>query len=151
MYRGMIILLVEDDKNHALLEMRCLQDSKVDNSIILARDGEEAIDYLFSLGKYADSAENPPPDLIVLDLRLPKTSGEEVLKKIKSSDKLRAIPVVVLTTSKNEDDMIRAYRNHANSYLVKPVGLEKFQQMMIDVGNYWLGWNKYFSDRDGSK
>ena len=148
MYRGKVILLIEDDKNHALLEMRCLQDSDVENRIILARDGEEALDYLFQRGRYADNAENPQPDLVVLDLRLPKTSGKEVLKKIKSSDKLRTIPVVVLTTSKNEDDMIDAYLNHANSYLVKPVGLEKFQQMMVDVANYWLGWNKYFPDQN---
>lgn len=148
MERKLIILLIEDDKNHALLEMRCLEDSKVDKTIILARDGEEALDYLFNRGKFADSAENSRPDLIILDLRLPKISGYEVLKEIKSSVELRAIPVIILTTSKNEADLKNAYLSHANSYLVKPVGLEKFQQMMIDVATYWTDWNRYYPDKD---
>ena len=82
------------------------------------------------------------PDLVLLDLRLPKLSGHEVLKQIKSLEELRAIPVVILTTSKNEYDIAKAYLNHANSYLVKPLGLDKFQEMVKEIEVYWLEWNQ---------
>jgi CheY-like chemotaxis protein len=93
-------------------------------------------------GKHEDRSKNPRPDLILLDLRLPRRDGHEVLKDIKNSDDLRTIPVVILTTSKNEYDVTKAYLNHANSYLVKPLGFDKFQQMTEDLGVYWLHWNQ---------
>lgn len=135
------VLLVEDDETHATLIMRCFGRLDV-NNIHWVSDGEEAMDYLLQRGKHEDRSKSPRPDLILLDLRLPKRDGHEVLKDIKNSDDLRTIPVVILTTSKNEYDVKKAYLNHANSYLVKPLGFDKFQQMTEDLGFYWLQWNQ---------
>jgi two-component system response regulator len=112
------------------------------NNIHWVSDGEEALDYLMHRGKHKDREKNPRPDLILLDLRLPRRDGHEVLKDIKNSDDLRTIPVVILTTSKNEYDVTKAYLNHVNSYLVKPLGFDKFQQMTKDLAIYWLKWNQ---------
>ena len=135
------VLLVEDDENHAMLIMRCFGTMDM-NNIHWVSDGEEALDYLMHRGKHEDREKNPRPDLVLLDLRLPRRDGHEVLKDIKNSDDLRTIPVVVLTTSKNEYDVTKAYLNHANSYLVKPLGFDKFQQMIKDLAIYWLKWNQ---------
>jgi len=135
------VLLVEDDETHAMLIMRCFERMGVTN-IHWVDDGEEALDYLLHCGKHEDRGKNPRPDLILLDLRLPKRDGHEVLKDIKNSEDLKVIPVVILTTSKNEQDVTKAYLNHANSYLVKPLGFDKFQQMTEDLGTYWLRWNQ---------
>ncbi len=139
---AVIILLVEDDPNHAELILRGLQDNHVANQIHHVMDGEAALDYLFRRGEYADSEKSPRPHLILLDLRLPKIDGQEVLEEIKADEELRRIPVVVLTTSEAERDLVRAYHNHANSYLVKPVEFAQFTQMMRDLGFYWLYWNR---------
>jgi len=139
--KSAVVLLVEDDETHAMLIMRCFGRMEV-NNIHWVSDGMEALDYLIHRGKYEDIEKNPRPDLILLDLRLPKRDGHEVLKDIKNSDDLRTIPVVILTTSKNEYDVTKAYLNHANSYLVKPLGFDKFQQMTEDLGIYWLQWNQ---------
>ena len=135
------VLLVEDDETHAMLIMRCFGTMDM-NNIHWVSDGEEALDYLMHRGKHEDREKNPRPDLVLLDLRLPRRDGHEVLKDIKNSDDLRTIPVVVLTTSKNEYDVTKAYLNHANSYLVKPLGFDKFQQMIKDLAIYWLKWNQ---------
>jgi CheY-like chemotaxis protein len=135
------VLLVEDDETHATLIIRCFESMDV-KRICWVSDGEEAMDYLLHSGKYANKEDSPCPDLILLDLRIPKIDGHEVLKEIKNSDELKSIPVVVLTTSKNEHDLRKAYHNHANSYLVKPLGFDKFQQMIKDLGIYWLEWNQ---------
>jgi len=135
------VLLVEDDETHAMLIMRCFGTMDM-NNIHWVSDGEEALDYLMHRGKHEDREKNPRPDLVLLDLRLPRRDGHEVLKDIKNSDDLRSIPVVVLTTSKNEYDVTKAYLNHANSYLVKPLGFDKFQQMIKDLAIYWLKWNQ---------
>lgn len=137
------VLLVEDDETHAMLVMRCFEKMEV-NNIHWVSDGEEAMDYLTHRGKHSDPEKSPRPDLILLDLRLPKRDGHEVLKDIKNSDELRTIPVVILTTSKNMCDVEAAYLNHANSYLVKPLGFDKFQKMTEDLGVYWLRWNQGF-------
>ena len=136
------ILLVEDNEDHAELVRRSFHDNHVANAIHHVKDGEEALDYLFRRGVYADQANTPMPNLILLDLRLPKVDGIEVLKEIKASEIHKSIPVVVLTSSSSERDIARAYANHANSYLVKPVDFEKFTKMMKDLGYYWLAWNK---------
>jgi CheY-like chemotaxis protein len=136
------ILLVEDDQDHADLVIRSLKDNRVANTIHHVMDGEKALDYLRNLGKFTDLAENPRPLLILLDLRLPRIDGLEVLKEIKSDSKLQAIPVVRVTTSKAELDVAKAYEYNANSYLVKPVDFKRFQDMMNDLGFYWLGWNQ---------
>lgn len=137
------ILLVEDNQDHADLIMRSLRDHKVANKIHHVLDGEAALDYLLGRGDHADKTNNPLPHVILLDLRLPKIDGLAVLKEVKTSEKLRRIPVVILTTSKAERDIAQAYDYHANSYLVKPVDFEMFTQLMDDLGYYWLAWNQH--------
>lgn len=139
--KSAIVLLVEDDETHAMLIIRCFENMDV-KKICWVSDGEEAIDYLLHKGKYGDKEDSIRPNLIILDLRLPKLDGHEVLKEIKNSEELKTIPVVVLTTSRNEYDIKKAYMSHANSYLVKPLGFDKFQQMIKDMGIYWLEWNQ---------
>jgi CheY-like chemotaxis protein len=137
-----LVMLVEDNLDHAELVMRILADHRVANRIIHFTDGQSALDYLFRRGEYAD----PPgarPHVILLDLRLPRVDGIKVLQVIKEAPELRQIPVVVLTTSEAEKDIARAYYNHANSYLVKPVGYEEFVKLMQDLGFYWLSWNTH--------
>ncbi len=136
-----LVMLVEDNADHAELVMRTLSEHRVANRIRHFMDGQSALDYLFHRGPYGDVAENPYPHVILLDLRLPRVDGLEVLKKIKEADDLKHIPVVVLTTSEADRDVTRAYDQHVNSYLVKPVGYEEFSELMEDLGFYWLGWN----------
>jgi two-component system response regulator len=137
------ILLVEDDPAHAEIVRRNLADFRVANRIHHVNDGQAALDYLFHQGAYADPETNPRPDLVLLDLRLPKVDGQEVLRRIKADEGLRRIPTVVLTTSAVELDMIQAYSQGAGSYLVKPVDFEKFSQLMEAFGFYWLAWNRF--------
>ena len=111
-------------------------------------DGEEALDYLYRRGKFTDRSESPRPGVILLDLRLPKIDGLEVLNTIKADPDLRRIPVVVLTTSAAETDKIKAYESFANSYLVKPVDYTQFVALMQSLGYYWLAWNDYPYERD---
>jgi len=135
------ILLVEDNDDHAELVARSFEDNQVANRLVRVADGEEALHYLFRRGKYALAGDSPRPNLILLDLRLPKVEGLEVLKEIKNEEDLRMIPVVVLTSSQAENDVVRAYSSYVNSYLVKPLDFVKFTQMMRELGFYWLGWN----------
>ena len=137
------ILHVEDNSDHADLVARTLLDHCVANDIRLVRDGQAALDYLFHREEFADPIENPRPALVLLDLRLPKVDGLDVLSVIKSNDELSTIPVVILTSSEAEVDLVRAYKHHANSYLVKPVGFEDFSKMMAQLGFYWLCWNRH--------
>jgi CheY-like chemotaxis protein len=137
----MLVMLVEDNLDHAELVMRTLSEHQVGNKILHFTEGQSALDYLFRRGEYTDPDSSPRPNLILLDLRLPRVDGLDILKEIKNSDELRSIPVVILTTSEAERDIARAYMNHANSYLVKPVGFDEFNKLMEDLGFYWLGWN----------
>lgn len=137
------VLLVEDNIAHAELVIRSFEDHRIANKIYHVSDGEEALDYLFRRGDYADPVKSPVPHLILLDLRMPRIDGLEVLKEIKSSRKLEKIPTVIFTTSSAEMDVAKAYEHHANSYLVKPVNFEKFNQLMDDIGFYWLAWNHH--------
>jgi CheY-like chemotaxis protein len=139
----LVILLVEDNPDHTELIVRSLQDHRVANRIYHVPDGEAALDYLFRRGEYEDPEKSPRPHVILLDLRLPKVDGQEVLQAIKTTERLRRIPVVIVTTSEAERDVARAYDSHANSYLVKPVDFDKFTQLMDDLGFYWLGWNRH--------
>jgi len=136
-----LVMLVEDNLDHAELVMRTLSEHQVVNKIRHFTEGQSALDYLFRRGEFTDPGNSPRPSLILLDLRLPRVDGLEILKEIKNSEDLRSIPVVVLTTSEAERDIARAYMNHANSYLVKPVGFDEFNKLMEDLGFYWLGWN----------
>ena len=138
----LIILLVEDNYDHTELILRSFQDHRVANKIHHVTDGEVALDYLFRRGEYANPESSPRPHLILLDLRLPRIDGLQVLRKIKNDEELRCIPAVVLTTSEVESDLAQAYKYHANSYLVKPLDFNKFTQLMDDLGFYWLGWNR---------
>lgn len=138
-----LVMLVEDNVDHAELVMRTLAEHRVANRIRHFTDGQSALDYLFHRGAYTDVTENPYPHVVLLDLRLPRVDGLEVLQQIKDTDDLKHIPVVVLTTSEADRDVTRAYDHHVNSYLVKPVGYEEFSELMEDLGFYWLGWNTH--------
>jgi CheY-like chemotaxis protein len=138
-----VILLVEDNPAHAELVKRTLEGHPVANRIIHISDGETALDYLFRRGAFADAEKSPRPHVVLLDLRLPRVDGLEVLQEIRTSDALEKLPVVVLTTSEAEMDAARAYEYHANSFLVKPLDFDKFVRLMEDLGFYWLKWNYY--------
>lgn len=137
------ILLVEDDPAHAEITRRNLEMCRVANRLAHVEDGQEALDYLFHQGRYADPGTSPRPHLILLDLRLPKVEGLEVLRRIKANSDTQNIPVVVLTTSSAESDILGAYAHNASSYLVKPVDFEKFAKLLDTFGYYWLAWNQY--------
>jgi CheY-like chemotaxis protein len=137
------ILFVEDDPAHAEIVRRNLEDFRVANCLIHLADGQAALDYLFRQNGYADAQAHPLPHIILLDLRLPKVDGIEVLRRIKVDEKLKRIPCVVLTTSNAESDMASAYNYGADSYLVKPVDFEKFTKLLDAFGYYWLAWNKF--------
>jgi DNA-binding response OmpR family regulator len=136
------VLLVEDNLDHAELVMRNMADFQVANSIIHVEDGEAALDYLYGRGTYEDRKQFPLPHLMLLDLRLPKVDGLEVLKEVKGNADLKALPVVILTTSDAERDMAMAYECHANSYVTKPVSFDDFSMLLRALGFYWLAWNK---------
>ena len=136
-----IVMLVEDNIDHAELVIRTMEDHRIANRIIHFSDGQTALDYLLQRGDNSSPESSPRPHVILLDLRLPRVDGLEVLSEIKKHEETKRIPVIVLTTSEAEKDVARAYENYVNSYLVKPVGFEEFSKMMNDLGFYWLGWN----------
>jgi CheY-like chemotaxis protein len=138
-----LVLLVEDNVDHAELVIRTLEDHHIANKIKHVVDGQAALDYLLRRNEYEKPESSPRPHLILLDLRLPRVDGLDVLKFVKENDELKNIPVIVLTTSEADKDMIRAYDRHVNSYLVKPVGYDDFYKLMNDLGFYWLGWNSH--------
>jgi len=140
--KPLTILLVEDNPDHAELVKRNLEEFQVANHIYHVEDGEAALDYVYRRNTYSDQVKFPRPDLILLDLRLPRIDGLEVLKQIKRDLTLQAIPVVVLTTSDAEKDLAQAYEYHANSYVTKPVNFDNFSRLLRDLGYYWLAWNK---------
>jgi CheY-like chemotaxis protein len=136
-----IILLAEDNPDHAELLMRSFKNHRVPNKIYHVIDGEEALDYLFRRGEFADPDLSPRPHLILLDLKMPKVNGIEVLKSIRAAEEFVDVPVVMLSSSDAEPDVEQAYGLHVNSYLVKPLDFGQFAQLMDDVGYYWLNWN----------
>lgn len=132
------ILLIEDEEAHVGLIKRAFSVARVLNDIVAVTDGEEALDYLFRRGAYADPASLPRPILIILDLKLPRVDGFEVLRQIKEDPSLRLIPTVVLTTSDQGEDVRRAYKIGANSYVTKPIQIEEFQVKVGNLGLYWI-------------
>ncbi len=136
-----LVMLIEDNADHAELIIRTLEEHRIPNKVRHFFDGQMALDYLFQRGQFSNPVESPRPHVILLDLRLPRVDGIDILKTIKSDATLMCIPVVILTTSEAEKDVNRAYYHHANSYLVKPVGFEEFKQLMDNLGLYWLSWN----------
>ncbi len=136
------ILLVEDNQDHAELVVRSFDDHAF-ATITHISDGESALDYLFRRGLYDDSVKWPMPQVILLDLRLPKVDGLDVLHRLRTSGQFDDIAVVVLTTSHAETDVEQAYQRHVNSYLVKPLDFDDFHRLMTNLGDYWLKWNRY--------
>ncbi len=132
------ILLVEDNLADAELALHALKKSKVANHVLHVRDGAEALDYLFCRGEFSKRDEEVRPVLVLLDLKLPKVDGLQVLKQIKSELRTRAIPVILLTSSKEESDMAAGYRLGVNSYIQKPVHFGEFQEVVRQLGMYWL-------------
>jgi chemotaxis family two-component system response regulator Rcp1 len=129
------ILLVEDNPGDVRLTQEALKESKVTNNLSVAEDGVEALAFLQREGKYADA---PRPDLLLLDLNLPKKDGRELLEEIKADDNLKRIPVVVLTTSKAEEDILRMYNQHANCYITKPIDFDQFIDVVKSIEDFWL-------------
>ncbi|HYC28680.1 MAG TPA: response regulator [Chitinophagaceae bacterium] len=129
------ILLVEDNEGDIVLTMEALKQAKIRNEIDVARDGEEAMQYLRNEGPFADV---PSPDIILLDINLPKMDGTEVLSVIKNDEVLKVIPVIMLTTSDAERDVMKSYYNHANCYITKPVDLDKFMEVVQAIKNFWI-------------
>jgi two-component system, response regulator len=132
------ILLVEDNPSDAELTLHALQKSKLANKIQLVRDGEEALDFLFCRGAFSSRTFDRAPRMILLDLKLPKVDGLEVLEKVKSDPRTRAIPIIVLTSSKEERDLVSSYKLGVNSYIQKPVNFAEFQKVVEQLGMYWL-------------
>ncbi len=129
------ILLIEDNPGDARLTQEALNDGKVKNNLHIVYDGVEATDFLFKRNEYHDA---PRPDLIILDLNLPKKNGQEVLSEIKADPGLKSIPVIVLTISKAEEDIIRSYNLHANCFLIKPIDLNQFFDVVRSIEDFWL-------------
>ena len=139
MYKNIIeILLVEDNPSDAELTLLALKKVHIANKVFLVNDGDEALDFLFARGKFTGREQDQNPKVILLDLNLPKVSGLEVLRSIKTSEKLKNIPVVVLTSSKEDLDIRQCYELGANSYVVKPIGFENFLKAVSELGIYWL-------------
>ena len=138
-----LILLVEDNPDHAELLIRGFEDHPVRNRILHVSDGEAALDYLLRRGDYIAPEKSPRPSVVLLDLRLPKVDGLEVLKRIRNRTDLDDVAVVILTTSNAELDVAKAYDHQANSYLVKPLDFASFHQLITILGYYWLGWNQH--------
>lgn len=136
--RAVTILLVEDNHDHAELTLRALKDGNMLNEVFWVKDGAEAMDFLERRGPYTDPATAPRPGLILLDINLPKVDGHEVLRRIKADDTLRAIPVVMLTTSARDDEVSKCYRGGANSYVCKPVRFTEFMERVKTIKLYWL-------------
>jgi two-component system, response regulator len=136
------ILLVEDTPYDVELTLRALTKKNIVNPVHVVGDGAEALDFLFARGSYENRDVNNTPKVILLDLKLPKVDGLEVLKTIKGDDSLKTIPVVVLTSSREEQDVVRSYRLGVNSYIVKPVDFEKFLEAVSSMGLYWLLLNQ---------
>lgn len=137
-FEAIDILLVEDNPQDAELTVRALKKNRLANRIYVAEDGAEALDILFARGKYACRVNSIPPKVVLLDLKLPKLSGLEVLKEIKSDERTKKIPVVVVTSSREDPDIAEAYALGVNSYVIKPVDFEQFFTAMGNLGLYWL-------------
>ncbi|HEY5616154.1 MAG TPA: response regulator [Bacteroidota bacterium] len=136
------ILYVEDNPNDAELTIRALKKHNLANKLVHVMDGEEALDFIFAHGKFSERTVENGPKVILLDLKLPKVDGLEVLRKIRMDERTKKFPVVILTSSKEEQDIVRSYELGVNSYIVKPVDFDKFTKAVADLGLYWLLLNQ---------
>jgi two-component system, response regulator len=137
-----IILLVEDNPDDVALTLRAMKKSNIANQVVIAEDGVEALDYLFGKGRYEGRERPPLPVIILLDLKLPRMEGLEVLKRIRADERTRLLPTVILTSSKEEQDLVNGYRLGANSYIRKPVDFNQFAETISHLGLYWLVLNE---------
>lgn len=137
-----IILLVEDNPDDVALTLRAFEKNRIKNKVIVADDGVQALDFIFRRGKFANRGDHEIPALILLDIKLPKVDGFEVLKAIRKNEETKYLPVVILTSSKEEQDIINGYKDGANSYIRKPVNFEKFFGAVQSLGLYWLVLNE---------
>ncbi|KAA3608482.1 MAG: response regulator [Calditrichaeota bacterium] len=133
-----IILLADDDEDDCFLIKEAFEESRISNDLQYVNDGEELMDYLLNRGNYEDKAKHPKPDLILLDLNMPRKNGKEALKEIKENQELRKIPVVVLTTSEAEEDIIKTYDLGVNSFITKPVSFDGLVEVVKALGKYWF-------------
>src|SRR5208337_2680508 len=136
------ILLIEDNPNDIKLTLHALSEQNLANTIQVARDGEEALDFLFCRGEFAGRSFDRPPRLVLLDLKLPKVDGLEVLRAVKGDPRTQAIPVVVLTSSREESDLVESYKLGVNAYIQKPVEFDSFRQAVKQLGLFWLVVNE---------
>lgn len=137
-----VILLVEDNPDDVALTMRAFKKSKLGNEVVVARDGVEALDFLFATGAFADRDASHMPELVLLDLKLPRLDGLEVLRRLRKDERTRRLPVVILTSSSEQEDMIQGYDLGANSYIRKPVDFVQFMEAVQQLGLYWLVLNQ---------
>lgn len=142
MVKERIILLVEDNPDDELLTLLAFKENEIGNEVVITRDGAEALDYLFGKGKFEGRDTSVLPQVVLLDLKLPKIDGLEVLKQIRQNDLTKLLPVVVLTSSKEETDIVTSYESGANSYIQKPVDFEQFSEAIKQLGLYWLLLNE---------
>ena len=136
--KSITILMADDDSDDCLLVSKAFEESRIHNNLVFVGDGEDLMDYLYRRGKYEEPDRAPRPGLILLDLNMPKKDGREALKEIKSDPDLREIPVVVLTTSKDEEDVLKSYNLGANSYITKPVTFKGLVDVVKSLGKYWF-------------
>lgn len=139
---GKSILLVEDNPDDEALTLRAFKKNNISNPVVVARDGEQALDYLFGTGAHAGRDVTDLPQVVLLDLKLPKVDGLEVLRRVRGDERTRVLPVVILTSSKEEQDVITGYRLGANSYVRKPVNFDEFLEAARQLGLYWLLLNE---------
>ena|SRR5687768_6509988 len=142
-----LILLVEDNEDDVELTLRALQKNNICNRVVVARDGVEALDFLFCEGSHADRDPGDQPEVILLDLNMPRMGGLEVLQRVRADERTRTVPVVVLTSSREESDLVQSYAGGANSYIQKPVDFEQFTEAVRHLGLYWLVLNVQPSTR----
>jgi CheY-like chemotaxis protein len=141
--RPIRILLVEDNDAHVKLILRAFKEDRLANPIDVVSDGEQALDFLYRRGAYHNPEKSPRPDMILLDLKLPKLDGLSVLQTVKEDENLKDIPVVVLTSSTDQRDVHEAYRHYVNSYIAKPVDFDKFRQVVQELDYYWTIFNTH--------
>jgi DNA-binding response OmpR family regulator len=144
------ILLVEDSQNDIDLALYALREEKLANNIFVVRDGKDALDFLFCRNTFAERSFNHPPKLVLLDLKLPKIDGLQVLKELKNDSRTKSIPVVIMTSSREERDLVEGYNLGVNSYIQKPVDFEQFRKTVKTLGLYWLVVNQSPIDRSSS-
>ncbi|VAX21055.1 hypothetical protein MNBD_NITROSPINAE02-486 [hydrothermal vent metagenome] len=136
--KDVVILLVEDDPAHRLLISKVLEENHVRNSVYETEDGQDGLDYVYGVGKYANRQSYPLPDLILLDIKMPRMDGFEVLEKLKSDDTTKHIPIIMLTTSSRDEEVARGYKNGANAYVTKPVDFREFVEKLKNLKIFWV-------------